>query len=167
MHGRAGRGQAARGFVCTVGLTLSSGCVGPVERTIVTGQLTPKQIRFVTVHEPTHGDVGGWRAACLHIRLTRSNTGESILCRFGVETPLRNKDGPISIPLAQRIAADRINEAAHQVLGAATAESPLGMLCQTLKATIRTSFMASIAGARLPDTCDEMTTPVQFGDFTL
>lgn len=146
---------------------LLAGCVGSVERTIVSGTITPRQIRFVTLTKSAHDEVSGWRAACIHLRLTRGNTGESIFCRFGVETPIRNRDGPVSTPLAQRITAERINEAAHEVLGSARSTSPLGMLCETLKTTIRPTLEASIAGARLMNTCDKRTTPVEFGEFAL
>ncbi|WP_233585881.1 hypothetical protein [Corallococcus sp. CA054B] len=119
----------------------------------------------MTIVEAASGRAGGWRAACIHI--SRDNTGESILCKFGVDTPLRTREGPISTALAQRIAADRINEATQRVFGAATLESPLGMLCESLKVTLRTSFEASLAGARFRTRCDAKTTPVEFGDFIL
>ncbi|WP_253908992.1 hypothetical protein [Corallococcus exiguus] len=109
-------------------LSLCAACVGPTDRTFVTGRILPRQIRFVTIVEAASGKAGGWRAACIHIRVSRDNTGESILCRFGVETPLRTHQGVLSLPLAQRIAADRINEASQAVFGSATIDSPLGML---------------------------------------
>ncbi|WP_167547799.1 hypothetical protein [Corallococcus exiguus] len=149
-------------------LSLCAACVGPTDRTFVTGRILPRQIRFVTILEETPGDeAGGQRSACIHIRISRANTGESILCRFGVDTPLRTREGPISTALAQRIAADRINEATQRIFSAATLESPLGMLCESLKVTLRTSFEASLAGARFRTRCDARTTPVEFGDFIL
>ncbi|NOK17173.1 hypothetical protein HMI50_09055 [Corallococcus carmarthensis] len=148
-------------------LPLSMACVGPTDRTRVTGRMLPGQIRFVTIVEADPGESGGWRAACIHIRSSRDNTGQSILCRFGIETPIHNVEGPISTPLAQRIAADRINEATQSIFSAATLESPLGMLCESVKATLRTTVPASIAGSRVPSECHARSVPVQFGDFNL
>ncbi|WP_233582493.1 hypothetical protein [Corallococcus sp. CA053C] len=121
----------------------------------------------MTIVETPPGEVGGWQAACIHIRISRDNTGESIVCKFGVETPLHTQEGPVSASLAQRIAADRINEATHSIFGAATLESPLGMLCESLKATLRTTVPASIVGAKVPVRCHAKSFPVQFGAFTL
>ncbi|AFE03677.1 hypothetical protein COCOR_00736 [Corallococcus coralloides DSM 2259] len=148
-------------------LALCVACVGPTDRTFVTGRILPRQIRFVTLREATPGEEGGQRSACIHVRLTRANTSESVLCRFGVETPLHNVEGPISTALAQRIAADRINEATQANFSAATIASPLGMLCESVKATLRTTVPASIAGAKVPAVCHERALPVHFGDFTL
>jgi hypothetical protein len=77
-----------------------SGCTGPTGVTIVTGLIEPRHIRFVTVLKPELRGAGGWQAACIHIRITRSVTEESVLCRFGIEMPVRNKDGPVSRSLA-------------------------------------------------------------------
>ncbi|RYZ39056.1 MAG: hypothetical protein EOO71_21625 [Myxococcaceae bacterium] len=149
-------------------LSLSLACVGPAtDRTFVTGQIRPRHIRFVTIRETTPGEAGGRRAACIHIRISRENTGEALLCRFGIETPLHNHEGPVSTALAQRITAERINEATYSIFGAATVESPLGMLCESLKAALRPAFKVSIAGALFTSQCHEKTTPVQFGDYIL
>jgi hypothetical protein len=148
-------------------LSLCMACVGPTDRTLVTGRILPRQIRFVTIVEADPGKAGGWRAACIHIRISRENTGESILCRFGIETPFHNIDGPISTPLAQRIAAERINEATQAIFSAATLTSPLGMLRESVKASLRTTIPASIAGSKVPSVCHERALPVHFGDFTL
>ncbi|WP_208721560.1 hypothetical protein [Corallococcus aberystwythensis] len=115
-------------------LSLSMACVGPTDRTVVTGRILPRQIRFVTITEAPPGRAGGRRAACIHIRILRDNTGEALMCRFGVEMPLQNFEGPVSTALAQRIVADRINEVSQTVFGAATLESPLGMMCESLRA---------------------------------
>ncbi|WP_237726544.1 hypothetical protein [Corallococcus coralloides] len=147
-------------------LALCVACVGPTDRTFVTGRILPRQIRFVTLREATPGEEGGQRSACIHVRLTRANTSESVLCRFGVETPLRTHEGVISLPLAQRIAAERINEAAQAVFGSATIDSPLGMLCELMKAQLRRTFEASLAGARFRAQCDERAPPVLFGNLT-
>ncbi|MFP2932825.1 hypothetical protein ACLESO_48310 [Pyxidicoccus sp. 3LG] len=143
------------------------GCVGAPTATIVTGGIEPRQIHFVTVIQAEPQKVGGWQAACIHIRITRSGTEESILCRFGIEMPVQNSDGPVSVPLAQRVTADRINESAHQVLGPATPASPLGMLCEALKSALAPKMAASLAGAMMTYRCHPQSLPVEFGDLLL
>jgi len=71
----------------------------------------------------------------------------------------------LSLPLAQRITAERIHEAARSVFGSATPESPLGLLCQTLKTTLKPLLSASIGGSRVNTECHKKTIPVQFGEF--
>lgn len=73
---------------------------------------------------------------------------------------------PISIPLAQRIAAERTHESARLVFGSATPESPLGLLCEAFKKTLRVQLKASIAGSRVETVCRKEAVPVQFGEFT-
>ncbi|MCY1044641.1 hypothetical protein OV208_25210 [Corallococcus sp. bb12-1] len=158
---------AGRWLAAGAALSLSLSCVGPAGRTFVTGQIQPRQIRFVTIVEAQPEEAGGWRAACIHIRISRENTGEAILCKFGLETPLHTKDGPVSTSLAQRIAADRINEASHSLFRTASLESPLGMLCESLKATLRTTVPASIGGSKVPTLCHAKSSPVQFGAINL
>jgi hypothetical protein len=94
-------------------------------------------------------------------------TEEAVLCRFGIEMPVQNEDGPVSSSLAQRVAAARINEAAHLVFGSATPASPLGMLCETFKGALAPKVAASIAGAMMTYRCHDEAPPVQFGELTL
>lgn len=150
-------------------LALASGCLPARTITIVTGKIEPRQIHFATVvehseQEEREGKEGGWRAACIHLNITRQNTGESFLCRFGVEVPMRTRNGPVSLPLAQRITAERIDEAAKSVFTAATPESPLGLLCESLKATVTRLLDASLKGSRVQTLCHEETIPVQLGE---
>jgi len=77
---------------------------------------------------------------------------------------MENEDGPFSIPLSQRIAAERANEAAQLVFGSATAGSGLGLLCEAFKKTLETLMDASVRGSRVKTVCHEKTIPVQFGD---
>ncbi|WP_257448075.1 hypothetical protein [Archangium lipolyticum] len=161
----------ARSRLCSLALLLlvSLGCArtGPRTRTIVTGKIEPGQIHFVTdvEPEPDPDAPSGWRVACIRINIQRANTGESFFCEFGVEVPIRSKDGPISLRLAQRITAERTHEAAEAVFSAATPESGLGMLCQTLKTTLKPMLWASIEGSRVKTPCHKKSIPVQFGDF--
>jgi len=152
---------------------LVTGCAPPVRRartrTIVTGKVEPRHFQFYTVVEKNDedGEPGGWRAACVHLTIRRKNTGESFVCTFGVEVPMTNNEMPVSAPLAQRIAAARADEAARFVFGAATPASPLGLLCQAFRNTLRTRIKASIAGSRVDTVCKEEAVPVQFGEFHL
>jgi hypothetical protein len=150
-------------------LALASGCLPARTITVVTGRIEPRQIHFATVVEQSEKDEeeeepSGWRAACIHLNITRQNTGESFLCRFGVEVPMRTKKGPVSLPLAQRITAERIDEAAQSVFRAATPDSPLGLLCESLKATVTRLLDASLKGSRVKTRCHEKTVPVQLGE---
>jgi len=146
-------------------LAIFLGCVPSRRtRTIVTGTIEPRHFQFVTVVAQTGNKPGGWRAACVHVNIQRV-TGEAFLCRFGVDVPIETDEGPFSIPLAQRIAAERANEAAHLVFGSATPASGLGLLCESFKTQFGALLGASIRGSRVKTACHEKTIPVQFGEF--
>ena len=162
-------GRIAQLCALAVLLSVVSACAprGRRTRTIVTGKIEPRHFQFYTIVEKTKSEPGGWRAACIHLNIQRKNTGESFICTFGVEVPMANKDMPLSLPLAQRIAAERTDESARLVFGAATPESPLGLLCEAFKKTFRARLKASIGGARVDTVCREEAVPVQFGEFDL
>lgn len=155
------------GWSCTLAawLALGVGCVPSARgtRTIVTGAIEPRHFQFVTVVKQRDNKPGGWQAACVHVNIKR-DTGESFLCKFGVEVPIETDDGPFSVPLAQRISAERANEAAHLVFGVATPESGLGLLCEGFKTTFGKLLEASIRGSRVKTACHKKTIPVQFGE---
>ncbi|HEX5748043.1 MAG TPA: hypothetical protein VFZ09_17510 [Archangium sp.] len=146
-------------------LALLSGCL-PAKRTrtIVTGAIEPRHFQFVTVVKQTGTKPGGWRAACVHVNIQRV-TGESFLCKFGVDVPIENEDAHFSVPLAQRIAAERANEAARLVFSSATPASGLGLLCEDFKAEFGALLGVSIRGSRVKTACHEKTIPVQFGEW--
>ncbi|MCY1076864.1 hypothetical protein [Archangium lansingense] len=153
-------GQSARPHVLVLLLSLLSGCV--------TGRIQPVHFQFVTVVEKALPGPDGWRAACVHAKIRNGTTGDFFFCKFGVEVPIENIDGPVSIPLAQRIAADCANEAALSVLGVATREPdpPLGILCEQFKTAYGVPLNAAIGGARVTRVCDKKTKPVIFGEFS-
>lgn len=124
--------------------------------------------QFVTVVEKTIPGADGWRAACVHARIKNGTTGDFFFCKFGVEVPIENRDGPVSIPLAQRLAADCANEAAIAVLGSAAREPdpPLGILCEKFKTAYGALLNAAIGGARVTRVCDKKTKPVIFGELS-
>jgi hypothetical protein len=160
------RRPTGRLYALALLLLILPGCVTPTNRTrtIVTGQIEPRHFQFVTVVKQTGNEPGGWRAACVHVNIKRT-TGESFLCRFGVDVPIETDEGSFSLPLAQRIAAERANETARLVFGSATPESGLGLLCEAFKKTFGTLLDASIRGSRVKTGCHEKTIPVQFGEF--
>jgi hypothetical protein len=144
-------------------LLLLSGC-GPVVigHTIVNGRLQPEHFRFVTVVPKRGKDAGGWRAACVHAHIKRT-TGEVYLCRFGVETPIENGDGPISTPLAQRVAAKCANQAAYSVFKATPPQTPLVLACHGFIDTYGVLINGALEGSRATKTCHKKTTPYEFG----
>lgn len=144
-------------------LLLLSGC-GPtvIGHTIVNGRLQPEHFRFVTVVAKRGKGAGGWREACVHAQLKRT-TGETYLCRFGVGTPIENGDGPISTPLAQRVAAECANQAAYSVFEATTPQTPLILACQNFRGTYNMVIKAALRGAKVSHECDSKTTLYEFG----
>lgn len=104
----------------------------------------------------------GWRAACVHAHIKRT-TGELHICKFGVEMPIENHDGPISTPLAQRVAAECANQAAYSVLRATTPETPLILACKSFRDTYDMIINSAIAGAQIKRVCHEKTIPYEFG----
>jgi hypothetical protein len=124
----------------------------------------PRQFDFVTVVEKTEPGPGGWRAACLYALVENMTTGDSLVCKFGVELPLETeREGPISTMLAQRIAADCANEAAARVFRPATAEVPPGLACEEFKKSYYAILSLAMPGARVTQTCHPKTTPVTIG----
>lgn len=144
-------------------LLLLSGC-GPVVigHTIVNGRLQPEHFQFVTVVPKRGKDAGGWREACVHAHLKRT-TGEVYVCRFGVGTPLENGDGPISTPLAQRVAAEYANQAAYSVFKTTTPQTPLVLACQGFIKTYDVLINGALGGAHAAHACHAKTTPYEFG----
>ncbi|HEX8699523.1 MAG TPA: hypothetical protein VF815_11845 [Myxococcaceae bacterium] len=131
--------------------------------TLVEGSVGPEHFHFVTVVRQQGEAPGGWRAACIHIPLSRT-TGESFLCRMGVEMPIKTEaDGLLSTPLAQRISADCANLAAQIALGAVTPATPLGVACESFKEHYRVFLNNAVSGSRVRTLCHEKTSPVIVG----
>jgi hypothetical protein len=132
--------------------------------TLVEGGLGPEHFQFVTVVNQHGDEPGGWRAACIHVPISRA-TGESFICRMGVEMPIKTgADGLISTPLAQRISADCANLAAQIALGATTPATPLGAACESFKAHYRAFLNNAVSGSRVKTMCHEKTNPVVVGE---
>jgi hypothetical protein len=142
-------------------LALLSGCAS--RRTIVEGRLQPRHFQFVTVVEQRGSEPGGWRAACVYLHV-KSDTGQVFVCKFGVEMPIKTqKEGFLSTPLAQRIAADCANLAAYSYFPSTTVETPLGLACKGFKTTYNEVLNRAVGGSRVETGCHEKTTPVEVG----
>ncbi|WNG40173.1 hypothetical protein F0U60_45535 [Archangium minus] len=127
-------------------------------------RLQPGHFQFVTVIEKTEPGAGGWRAACIHARMTNMTTYDSFVCKFGVGMPLETGEvGSISTVLAQRIAADCGNQAADIVIDSATAATTPGLACQEFKDTFDMILNRAVLGSRVTTLCDKKTKPVKFG----
>ena len=139
---------------------LVAGCATPV-----TGRIQPLHFQFTTVNPQRKSGPGGWRAACVHAQVKNGTTGERYTCQFGVEMPIENEEGPISLILAQRVAAECANEAAYTVLTTLTSPTPLPLytLCTEIRAAYGLRLSAAIIGSRVMATCDPRTKPVIFG----
>ena len=142
-------------------LPWSTGCAAPGGHTLVEGRMKPGHFKFAPVIEKTGAGAGGWRAACVHLRLART-TGESYLCIFGVEVPVATTQlGPVSIPRAQRVAADCANLAAQMAFGPTTDETPLGMACTGFIVEFNAVLQRALMGTRVTRYCRDEPRPVE------
>jgi hypothetical protein len=132
---------------------LLSGCAAQRTVTIVEGVLAPNNFRFVTVVEQRGDEPGGWRAACLRLPI-QSDTGDKIICKMGVDMPIKTEgDGLITLPAAQRIAANCGNSAAQLAFAPTTVETPMGILCESFKTTFKMILNAAVIGSRVKTAC--------------
>ena len=150
--------EARRARIGTLAIQLSialllSGCATPRTVTLVEGALVPGNFRFVTIVKQRGEEPGGWRAACLRLPI-KSDTGDAILCNMGVDMPIRTKeDGLITLPAAQRIAANSGNAAAQIAFTPSTVETPMGILCETFKTEFHLTLDAAVGGSRVKTAC--------------
>jgi hypothetical protein len=97
-------------------------------------RVQPEHFQFVTTVEKTEVGADGWREACIHANMLNMATHERFVCKVGIGMPIETEAvGPISNPLAQRIAADCANQAADIVIGSATASTTPGLACESFK----------------------------------
>lgn len=121
-------------------------------RGLVTGRITPEHFRFKTVVavDTRRTQPDGWRAVCIHARITEGDSRATDLCKFEVGVPIRNthqKEVPLWI--AQQIAAVVANEAAHSVLSKAQRGEMIGVLCRRFKLRYQELLQEEISGARV------------------
>jgi hypothetical protein len=142
---------------------LLSGCATPRTVTIVKGALEPRSLRFVTVVEQRGDEPGGWRAACLRLPI-KSDTGDGIICKMGVDMPIKTEaDGLITLPAAQRIAASCGNGAAQLAFAPTTIETPMGILCENFKTAFNMTLNAAVIGSRVKTACHPKAESVMIG----
>lgn len=119
----------------------------------VSGRITPSHYRFKTVVEISKRNKlrpDGWRAVCIHARITEGDSGATDVCKFEVGVPLRNEDlGDISLELAQETAARTANRAAHLVLSEAPAGEMIAVLCLQFKDRYERLLKEELAGSRV------------------
>jgi len=140
-------------------LALATGCTAGGSYTIVEKHVEPRHFKFVDIVSHQEEGPGGWRAACVHLRLQHAG-GPVYLCRFGVEMPKENGDaGPISQPLAQRLAADCANLVADTTFGASTPTTPLGLACESFKKAFNAALWRAVEGSRVRTECLKGTKP--------
>ncbi|WP_225409893.1 hypothetical protein [Stigmatella hybrida] len=131
-------------------LLLLAGCApGPA---IVSGRITPGHFRFKTVvavdSRESHPD--GWRAVCIHARITEGDSKATDLCKFEVGVPIRNiQRKEIPLWMAQQTAAVVANEAAHSVLSEAQRGEMIAILCRRFKLRYQRLLSDEINGARV------------------
>lgn len=143
-------------------LVLMTGCAAGGSMTIVQGSVLPHHFRFVTIVPKRGKGAGGWRAACVHIALRRS-TGDAYLCKLGVEMPIENTSGLITVETAQSLSAACANSSAPLAFESVTPATPLVLACQSFKNAYDLTLREAIIGAIVKMDCHYKTTPVQVG----
>lgn len=120
-------------------------------RNTVTGRITPEHFEFTTIvgddpEEP--GEPHGWRAVCIHARITMGDSGATSICKFEVGMPLQNgKQGMISREQAQEASANMANRAMYKILSEAHPGTGHYKLCRDFKTLYNLMLKEKIQGA--------------------
>lgn len=107
--------------------------MGCTDRNSVVGRITPEHFWFTTTVDESEAQPGGWRAVCIHARITEGDSGATSVCKFEVGLPLRNGQREISLRTAQRDAAEMANRAAYRVLSNTRHGEMMFTLCSEFK----------------------------------
>lgn len=113
-------GSWALATLLLVGAAAWGGCVH--RRGLVIGRITPEHFRFKTIVPLDTSEVqpDGWRAVCIHARITEGDSGATDVCKFEVGIPIRNtQQREVPLEVAQQVTAYLANEAAHAVVSKA------------------------------------------------
>ncbi len=132
--------------------TAQGGCVHG--RGTVVGRITPWHFRFKTVVsvDANEAQPDGWRAVCIHARITDGDSGATDICKFEVGLPIRNtQQREVSLEVAQHVAAYIANEAADQVLSMAQPGEMIAILCRRFKVEYQQRLWESVAGSRVSE----------------
>ncbi|HEX5751495.1 MAG TPA: hypothetical protein VFZ09_35055 [Archangium sp.] len=125
-----------------------SGC--GTGRNSVTGRITPEHFEFTTIVEEEPGEPSGWRAVCIHARITQGDSGATTACKFEVGLPLCNRQqGRISLEDAQEAAAEMANRAVYRVLSEAHPGTMLATLCRDFKELYGVLLEEEFKGAKV------------------
>ena len=139
---------------------LSTGCASGV----VTGRISPEHFQFTTVVKPRKTDPYGWRAVCIHGRITHGDSGASDVCRFEVGLPIFNEErGEIPLEEAQQAAAELANRASYRVLSQAHPGEMLAVLCREFESLYEILLNEWIRGARVGRCMTRGVKTVHFG----
>lgn len=129
-----------------LGASVQSGCT---DRNSVVGRITPEHFWFKTTVEKSDAQPGGWRAVCIHARITEGDSGATTVCKFEVGLPLRNGQNEIPLWVARQDAAEMANRAAYKVLSNAPRGEMMFTLCNDFKILYGLMLNEKHIGARV------------------
>lgn len=143
-------------------LSLGMGCAH--NSNPVAGRITPGHFEFTTVVSPRRGDPYGWRAVCIHARITHANSGATDACKFEVGLPVYNQEQrEVPLEVAQFVAADVANRASYKVLSEAHPGEMMAVLCRRFKTLYQEMLKEEVKGARVGDCSTKGVKTVHFG----
>lgn len=134
-------------------------------RGLVTGRITPEHFSFRTVVAVDAYEMqpDGWRAVCIHSRITEGDSGATDVCKFEVGVPIRNtQQREVPLEVAQQVAAHVANEAALEVLSKARRGEMIAILCRQFKNKYEQLLRECIAGARVSECMTRNLKPIYF-----
>ncbi|MDC0711886.1 hypothetical protein POL68_25685 [Stigmatella sp. ncwal1] len=118
----------------------------------VTGRLTPQHFRFKVVTAASPRKPSGWRAVCIHARITQGDSGATTVCKFEVGLPIQNEQqGNISLKYAQQVSANTANRAVYDVLSEAHPGEMLAVLCLDFKEEYGRTLGERVSGSRVSE----------------
>lgn len=139
---------------------LMTGCA----QGLVTGRIGPEHFQFTTVVKPRKAEPYGWRAVCIHGRITHADSSATDVCRFEVGLPIFNEErGEVPLEEAQQTAAELANRAIYRVLSQAHPGEMLAVLCGDFKALYEALLSEWIKGARVSQCVTQGVKVVHFG----
>jgi hypothetical protein len=152
--------------LATVLLASAAGGTGCVHRRgLVTGRITPEHFQFKTIVPVDTNEMqpDGWRAVCIHARITEGDAGTTDVCKFEVGVPIRNtQQREVPLEVAQQITAYLANDAAHAVLSRAKRGEMIAILCRRFKHEYEQLLRENIAGSRVSECLTRGLVPVHF-----
>jgi len=163
--GRTARklGLRALAAILLTGAIGNAGCTHG--RNLVIGRITPEHFRFKTVVAVDTSEIqpDGWRAVCIHARITEGDSGATDVCKFEVGVPMQNaKQGEIHLEVVQQTAADLANAVAHGILSKARQGEMIAVLCRRFKNEYGHLLRERFAGSRVSECGTRGLQPVYF-----